>query len=722
MTNRDWIELFFSESYEKQINDMILEDIDFIIPYDRLRDYVHTIVNIPFVEYIDYIRNERDIRPLTESDFPSKNVFLSTDHFVDYFKTENNEGINSEDLLQASWYSFGNNKANATYALRSLSLLGLVYQYYDLWYLSCIGYVLNTLPYSDRSMLYARLLLRKPLFMNAVKSHHFNLYDEISQIGMRNLHIAFAASSLLFNFIKTEYYSNNLVCTINTSKPREKQRTPREKIFRKQFVEYEKNRFVSDILYTIGNAPYISKNDLDDLREKIQSEDLASIHLLMNVCQRYILIKSIDYIGKGVSLDDLIIEAELGLYKQIMNYRHSTIKFFNLITLGINQSLREAILYDPISFHVSFPVNHECKRINKYVSDFVQKNHFTPTYKTIINELDYYLQDTNRYSDYYDFAFLEDNYSDGTFATNARLIEQSVDADCFFAEDTYEADYELNKLEKQQFVRSMLAHLSNGDGEIKRNIEIVCMFFGIGCKYPYTLETIADKYGLTRERARQIVVKMIDDLKSYFDTNHNLDNIIQRDWMNQESEYVFCEGQISKIDKSNTNKKSETQYSSKAIIIDDEYKHFLYQKQKSSEEKTENMFVAKKIVKANKYKAHQKKEKYDKNDNKTNQRIDIKNETTKPLSYAQSSDSVKAENVFLGLKKMRLYSERIIIYSAIYHQKELTLDKIIKITGINKKTVSNVLNHACSVRHVKKRAGKFSLIISKIHIGKNIIF
>lgn len=99
MTNKKWIELFFSESLEKQINDMILYDVDYCIPYNRPNEYVHTIIDIPYEEYIDYIRNTEMISYMPYLYFPTKNVFSHTDNIIDFFLKEGNRGLKPKDFF-----------------------------------------------------------------------------------------------------------------------------------------------------------------------------------------------------------------------------------------------------------------------------------------------------------------------------------------------------------------------------------------------------------------------------------------------------------------------------------------------------------------------------------------------------------------------------------------------------------------------------------------------
>jgi len=48
----------------------------------------------------------------------------------------------------------------------------------------------------------------------------------------------------------------------------------------------------------------------------------------------------------------------------------------------------------------------------------------------------------------------------------------------------------------------------------ERQKEVICFFFGIGIDHPMTLEDIGEKFGLTRERVRQIKDKAITKMRT----------------------------------------------------------------------------------------------------------------------------------------------------------------------------------------------------------------
>jgi RNA polymerase primary sigma factor len=52
-----------------------------------------------------------------------------------------------------------------------------------------------------------------------------------------------------------------------------------------------------------------------------------------------------------------------------------------------------------------------------------------------------------------------------------------------------------------------------------RQKEVICYFYGIGVDEPVSLEDLGLRYGLTRERVRQIKDKALEKLKSFTGSN-----------------------------------------------------------------------------------------------------------------------------------------------------------------------------------------------------------
>ena len=53
ISNREYIELFITRSLEKSVDDLMLSDKNFLIPKNKIHEYVENVLSIPYIEYID---------------------------------------------------------------------------------------------------------------------------------------------------------------------------------------------------------------------------------------------------------------------------------------------------------------------------------------------------------------------------------------------------------------------------------------------------------------------------------------------------------------------------------------------------------------------------------------------------------------------------------------------------------------------------------------------
>ena len=69
-----------------------------------------------------------------------------------------------------------------------------------------------------------------------------------------------------------------------------------------------------------------------------------------------------------------------------------------------------------------------------------------------------------------------------------------------------------SKLEYSESLRREIERSLNTLTE--RQCDVIKLYFGIGIEHPMSLEDIGDRFGLTRERVRQIKDKAINKLRS----------------------------------------------------------------------------------------------------------------------------------------------------------------------------------------------------------------
>lgn len=162
MTNKEWIELFFSESFEKQINDLILEDWDYEIPRDSILNYANHILSIPYIDYINYTEPAFFI---DDYDFPKISIDRNeTIAILDYFLQEDNRGLTESEvghlINRICHKNYSNVNDYGAKILNAAQVIGLVYEYFGKWYLNCLAYVFDELSEEKSQSLISRMILR----------------------------------------------------------------------------------------------------------------------------------------------------------------------------------------------------------------------------------------------------------------------------------------------------------------------------------------------------------------------------------------------------------------------------------------------------------------------------------------------------------------------------------------------------------------------------------
>jgi RNA polymerase primary sigma factor len=199
-------------------------------------------------------------------------------------------------------------------------------------------------------------------------------------------------------------------------------------------------------------------------------------------------------------LPDLINEGNLGLIKAAEKFDETRgFKFISYAVWWIRQSILQALAEQ--SRIVRLPLNQvgSLNKINKALGKFEQEYERQPSNEELAEMID----------------IPKDKISD-TLRVGSRHV--SVDAPFVEGEDNSLLDVLPND-DSPSADRTLVNESLNTEIEralstlTDREREIIKSFFGIGCQ-EMTLEEIGERFGLTRERVRQIKEKAIRRLKS----------------------------------------------------------------------------------------------------------------------------------------------------------------------------------------------------------------
>lgn len=252
-------------------------------------------------------------------------------------------------------------------------------------------------------------------------------------------------------------------------------------------------------LQEIGKEELITVEEEVELAQRIRKGDQKALEKLTRANLRFVVSVAKQYQNQGLSLPDLINEGNLGLIKAAEKFDETRgFKFISYAVWWIRQSILQALAEQ--SRIVRLPLNQvgSLNKINKAFSRFEQENERRPSPEELADSLDLPAEkvaDTLRVSGRH-------------ISVDAPFVEGEDNSllDVLVNDDSPIADRTLINESLSTEVERALSTLT------ERERDIIKLFFGINCQ-EMTLEEIGEKFGLTRERVRQIKEKAIRRLR-----------------------------------------------------------------------------------------------------------------------------------------------------------------------------------------------------------------
>ncbi|MBR1484733.1 MAG: RNA polymerase sigma factor RpoD/SigA [Prevotella sp.] len=252
-------------------------------------------------------------------------------------------------------------------------------------------------------------------------------------------------------------------------------------------------------LQEISKEDLVSVEEEVELAQRIKKGDSKALERLTKANLRFVVSVAKQYQNQGLSLPDLINEGNVGLIKAAEKFDETRgFKFISYAVWWIRQSILQAIAEQ--SRIVRLPLNQvgSVNKINRVLNKFEQENERRPSIDEISEHLD-----------------LPKEKIDEAMSVNGRHV--SVDAPFAEGEDNTLLDVlvgeEIPSTDRGLLLESLRAEINTAlQGLTMRERNVIESFFGIN-RPEMTLEEIGVKYGLTRERVRQIKEKAIRRLR-----------------------------------------------------------------------------------------------------------------------------------------------------------------------------------------------------------------
>ena len=253
-------------------------------------------------------------------------------------------------------------------------------------------------------------------------------------------------------------------------------------------------------LQEIGREDLVSIEEEIELAQRIRKGDRKALERLTKANLRFVVSVAKQYQNQGLSLPDLINEGNLGLIKAAEKFDETRgFKFISYAVWWIRQSILQAIAEQ--SRIVRLPLNQvgSVNKINRLLNKFEQENERRPSVEELSSQID-----------------LPEEKIDDALKAPSRHI--SVDAPFVEGEDNSLLDVLINDdaptTDRSLVLESLHTEIKSAlKGLNERERNVLEAFYGID-QPEMTLEEIGVKYGLTRERVRQIKEKAIRRLRA----------------------------------------------------------------------------------------------------------------------------------------------------------------------------------------------------------------
>jgi RNA polymerase primary sigma factor len=253
-------------------------------------------------------------------------------------------------------------------------------------------------------------------------------------------------------------------------------------------------------LQDISKEPLITADEEVLLAQRIKQGDKKALRKLVCSNLRFVVSVAKQYQNQGLPLSDLINEGNLGLIKAAQRFDETRgFKFISFAVWWIRQAILQAIAEQSRQIRIPLHQVGMLNKIKKEVALLEQELERTPSIEELAHSMDIPKEK------------LMETMSAGnnTLSVDAPLTQ---DEDMTMI-DTIEQDSvkQTDDLVMQESLTNDIASVLSQLPQMER--DVLNQFFGIGQNRSLTLDEIAEKNNITRERVRKIKERAITRLR-----------------------------------------------------------------------------------------------------------------------------------------------------------------------------------------------------------------
>jgi RNA polymerase primary sigma factor len=270
-------------------------------------------------------------------------------------------------------------------------------------------------------------------------------------------------------------------------------------------VKAHSNDPVRMYLRDIGKVPLLTAAQEVSLAKRIERRDMNAKAALIEANLRLVVSVAKRYVGRGLAFLDLIQEGNLGLIRAVekFDYRKGY-KFSTYATWWIRQAITRAIADQARTIRVPVHMVETINRLSRVQRQLLQDLGREPTVVEIARELEVTPERVREIQKVaQEPVSLETPVGEDEDSELGDLIEDAG------IQSPSDAVSTLLRREELEFVLGQLTH---------RERKVLELRFGLRGEEPRTLEEVGQRFGVTRERIRQIEAKTLSKLQAYRDT------------------------------------------------------------------------------------------------------------------------------------------------------------------------------------------------------------
>ncbi|UFS70097.1 sigma-70 family RNA polymerase sigma factor [Geomonas sp. RF6] len=264
------------------------------------------------------------------------------------------------------------------------------------------------------------------------------------------------------------------------------------------------NDVIKLYLLEVRRTKLLSAEEERELARKIALGDKSAREKMILANLRLVVSISKRYMNRGLPFADLIEEGNLGLMKAVDRFRvEKECRFSTYATWWIRQAVERALVNQSRTVRLPVHIAEEVSRMNRVATALRVKLKREPSIREIAAELSCDEGNVRKLMVYMRKAYSLDvpRGEDTDQSLMETLEDTSTASPATLSEDA----------SSFRAVADLLETFSETERTVLR------LRFGLNDEEPQTLDTIGQRFGVTRERIRQIEAKALQKLRSLID-------------------------------------------------------------------------------------------------------------------------------------------------------------------------------------------------------------